>query len=263
VTAGFQLAGSGPEAYERYLVPEFFGPCTEQLLDVAAPAAGERAVDVACGTGVVARRLADRGLSVLGVDVNEGMVAYAAGTDDRVEWRVAEAGSVPADDGTVDLVCCQQGLQFFPDQAGALREAHRVLAAGGRLALAVWRGIEHNAAFGAFVATLDRCAGAEAGAVMRGPLSGPDRDGLRRLLTEAAFTDVRVRIGVLVARFASAREFLEREVVSTPLAGPVGALDPDRQARLAAELERDLAPYTDDDGVALPMQTWLATARRP
>jgi SAM-dependent methyltransferase len=115
----------GPRSYERYLVPEFFVPCAEQLVRLAAPAAGERAVDLACGTGVVARRLADRGLSVTGVDVTDAMVAFAAAAEPRVDWRVAAAGALPLGDGTVDLVCCQQGLQFFPDPAGAMRDVHR------------------------------------------------------------------------------------------------------------------------------------------
>jgi ubiquinone/menaquinone biosynthesis C-methylase UbiE len=155
----------GPRSYERYLVPEFFVPCAEQLVRLAAPAAGERAVDLACGTGVVARRLADRGLSVTGVDVTDAMVAFAAAAEPRVDWRVAAAGALPLGDGTVDVVCCQQGLQFFPDPAGAMRDVHRVL-------------------------------------------------------------------------------------------------DPALVDRLGEQLERALAPYTDDDGVVLPMQTWLVTACR-
>jgi SAM-dependent methyltransferase len=150
-------------------------------------------------------------------------------------------------------------LQFFPDPAGALHDVHRVLAPDGRLALAVWRGIEHHPAWAAFVDTLDHWAGPEAGAVMRRPLSGPDRDGLRRLLTDAGFTRVRIQIATVLPRFPSAREFLRQETAGSPLAG---LLDPALVDRLGEQLERDLAPYTDDDGVVLPMQTWLATACR-
>ena len=249
----------GPRSYERYLVPEFFVPCAEQLVRLAAPVAGERAVDLACGTGVVARQLADRGLSVTGVDIADAMVAFASAAEPRVDWRVAPAGALPLGDGTVDLVCCQQGLQFFPDPGGALRDVHRVLAPGGRLALAVWRGIEHHPAWAAFVDTLDHWAGPEAGAVMRRPLSGPDRDGLRRLLTDAGFTRVRIRIATVLPRFPSAGEFVRQETAASPLAG---VLDPALVERLGDPLERVLAPYTDDDGVVLPMQTWLATACR-
>jgi ubiquinone/menaquinone biosynthesis C-methylase UbiE len=273
VSDGFQLEGPGPHAYERYLVPAFFGPCARELLGLAAPAAGERVLDLACGTGVVARRLAARvGATgaVVGVDVNDQMVAFAAAAPAHptgpaqaaVEWHVADAAALPLGDAAVDLVCCQQGLQFFHDRAGALAEAHRVLVPDGRIALAVWRPIEHNPAFAVFADALQRHAGAEAAAMMRAPFAGPDREQLRQLLVDASFAAVRIRIASLLVRFPSPREFLRQQVVSSPLAGPVGALDPPHLAALADEVDRVLAPYLDDDGTALPMQTWLISARR-
>ena len=179
-----------------------------------------------------------------------------------IEWHTADAARLPLADAAFDLVCCQQGLQFFHDQAGALREAHRVLVRGGRIALAVWRSIEHNPAFVAFAGALDRHVGAEAAAMMRAPFSGPGREQLRQLLTRASFAAARVLIASLLVRFPSPQAFLRQEVASSPLAGPVATLGPDRLAGLAGELDRVLAPYADDDGIALPMQTWLISARR-
>jgi ubiquinone/menaquinone biosynthesis C-methylase UbiE len=126
-----------------------FAPCATQLLDLAAVEPGERVLDVACGTGIVARRAAARvgaGGVVAGSDVNEGMLEVAAATaidlPVRIEWHRADATALPLPDGAFDVVCCQQGLQFVPDPPLALREARRVLTPGGRLALAVWRGID-------------------------------------------------------------------------------------------------------------------------
>jgi hypothetical protein len=97
---------------------------------------------------------------------------------------------------------------------------------------------------------------------MREPFAGPDRAELHQLLTAACYFGLRVRIGIVDVRFPSAREFLRREVVSSPLAEPVGGLDEARHEEMAMELERTLAPYTDDDGIAFPFQTWLAVAAR-
>jgi len=133
----------------------------------------------------------------VGVDINDQMVAFAASTTQRhapIQWHTADAATLPLGDAAFDLVCCQQSLQFFHDQAGALREAHRVLVPSGRIALAVWRPIEHNPAFAAFADALDRHVGAEAAAMMRAPFSAPDREQLRRLLAEAGFTGVQIRI---------------------------------------------------------------------
>jgi len=265
----FQLAGQGPSAYERYLVPTFFAPCAEQLLDLAALRPGERVLDVACGTGILARQAAAQvgaGGLVAGVDVNQGMlqVAREVSTDApaRIEWHNADAAALPLPDAAFDVVCCQQGLQYFTDQPLALREAHRVLTPGGRVVLGVWRAIEHHPVFTALVRALEQHAGKETAALLRMPFSGPDRDGLRRLLTEARFDKILIRIATFAARFASPQEFLGQQVASSPLAEPIGALDEGRRDALSHHLDQALQPHADDDGIAVPMQTWLVTASR-
>jgi SAM-dependent methyltransferase len=264
----FQVDGEGPRVYERHLVPAFFAPCADQLVALAAVTPGERVLDLACGTGIVARRaaaaLGTTG-AVVGVDNNEAMLAHAAampGTPDIATWHRADAAALPLPDGGFDVVVCQQGLQFFTDQPRALREMYRVLAPGGRVVLAVWRAVEHHPVFAVLVEALEEHVGAEAADMMRSPFMGPGRHGLRRLLTQAGFSAPVLRIGVLTVRFPSPREFLRQEVVSSPLAGPVGALDTSRRDALLAHVDRTLAPYTDDDGVVFPMQTWFALAWR-
>jgi ubiquinone/menaquinone biosynthesis C-methylase UbiE len=276
---GFQLDGGGPLAYERYLVPAFFSPCADLLLGRAAAGPGERVLDVACGTGVVARRASGRvggGGQVVGVDVNPAMIDFAksvaavgsavparsavpAGSA-AIEWRLGDAAALPLPGGVFDVVCCQQGLQFFTDQPGALAEMRRVLAPGGRLALAVWRSIDHHPAFAAIVRALDRHVGVEAAAMMHAPFSGPDREVLRQLLDDAGYGEISIRIGVLTVRFESARELLRQEVAATPLAALVGAMDGAGRDNLIRDVAEMLRPYLDDDGVAFPMQTWLVTA---
>lgn len=149
----FQLEGSGPEAYQRYLVPIMFAPWARNLVDLVAPRTGERVLDVACGTGVVARcaaiHVGDEG-TVVGLDVNDGMLQVARATSSgirpAIEWRTGSATDMPLPDGSFDVAFCLQGLQFFGDRSAALREMHRVLVPEGRLALAVWRPIEFSPA---------------------------------------------------------------------------------------------------------------------
>src|ERR1700722_8583613 len=133
----WQVAGSAPEVYERELVPAVFRPWAPILVDLAHPRPGERVVDVACGTGVVARivaaRVGPKG-TVVGVDLNPGMLSVArsaVSTDPRasapVQWQEASADKLPFPDGSFDIVYCQLGLQFFVDRAAALCEMRRVL----------------------------------------------------------------------------------------------------------------------------------------
>ncbi|MEQ7006266.1 methyltransferase domain-containing protein [Actinopolymorpha sp. B17G11] len=266
----WQLAGRGPEAYERYLVPAFFAPCAERLLDAAEVAPGERVLDAACGTGAVARGAAARVGSlggVTGVDLNSGMVevarsATAGVTQPAIDWHTGDMTALPFPDETFDVVCCQQGFQFVGDQPGALREMRRVLVPDGRVAVAVWRPIEHNPAFVALVNELERHSGAAAAATMRSPFGGPGPDRLRWLLTDAGLRDAWIGITILTVRFGSAEEFLTQESVSSPLAEPLSALDAGGWQALLEGLDAALQPYADDDGLTFPMQSWLATARR-
>ena len=91
-----------------------------------------------------------------------------------------------------------------------------MLVPGGRIALAVWRSIEHNPAFAAFAGALDRHVDAEAAAMMRAPFSGPGREQLRRLLGGTSFAAVRILIASLLVRFPSAQAFLRQVVASSP-----------------------------------------------
>ena len=265
---GWKLTADGPRSYERYLVPVFFADCAEQLLDLAGVGPGDRVVDVACGTGIVARRAAARvgpAGAVTGLDVNDDMLAVARGADPGapVTWLRADATDLPVDDAHADAVLCQQGLQYFPDPVAAVGEAHRVVRRGGRIGVAVWRSLVHHPGLGsagARAGTRRRRAGRgdpHAGAVRRA-----GAQALRPRLLAGGFTDVRTRIGIITVRFPSTREFLDRQVAASPLAAVVGPLDTARSTALSAEVDRVLEPYVDDFGVAFPLQTWLAVARR-
>lgn len=268
--AGWQLAGSSAEAYERYAVPAWSRPLAEQLVELAAPGRGERVLDVACGTGIVARLAAqhvgERGV-VCGLDLNEGMLAVAraasAEVSPSIQWRQGDAAAMPLPEGAFDLVVCQQGLQFFPEREAALREMHRVLAPGGRLALSVLRPITYNRGWGVTLAdALERHAGPEAGAMMRSPFPEGDAAELRELLISAGFHDVGVRIVVATARYPTPAELVLWEAASSPLAGPLGALDEDTREALIADFAGEIRDYTDDQGVVLPAETYVALARR-
>ena len=133
------------EAYEAMFVPALFAQWAPRVLDGVALSPGQRVLDVACGTGVLAREAARRvGLSgaVSGLDPAPGMLAVARRSAEVVDWREGVAESLPYADGQFDAVVSQFGLMFFADRVQALREMRRVLRPAGRLAVAVWSGLE-------------------------------------------------------------------------------------------------------------------------
>jgi SAM-dependent methyltransferase len=261
--SGWQLEGSAPDAYERYLVPPLFAPFADRLVELAEPRPGDRVLDVACGTGIVARVATDRGCRATGLDSNPLMVEAARAVAPAIEWLVGEAGDLPLPDASFDLVLCQASLQYFPDRPAALREMRRVLAPGGRLALGVWRAPEHHAAWLRLAEALERHAGPELGDLMRAPFSFSDPDELRALVGGAGLRDIRVRIVIEAVRFPSAMDMLVRQVAASPLAGPVAALDDDARAALALDFVASMRAHADDDGICFPQETHVVTASAP
>lgn len=266
---GWQLEQSGPEAYEQYLVPEMFAPWADRLLEVGELQEGDRVLDVACGTGIVARRAAskvgDHG-SVVGVDLNETMLAVARATSSQlqqpIEWREGDATELPFPGDSFNVVFCQQALQFISEPGDALREMLRVLVADGRLAISVWRPLKFNPAYEIMADALETHVNEEAATMMRSPFPEWDISHLRALVRDADFRDVTLTIEIGSMRYPSVEEFLRREAASSPLAEPLGALDSAVRDTLLKQLDEDLEAYTDGHGIVFPMETYVAVARR-
>ena len=142
------FTGSVPRLYESLLVPLIFEPYADDLVGRVAATSPRRILEVAAGTGVVTRRLAVAlpQAAIVATDLNQAMLDEAATvvTAPQVEWRQADALSLPFDDGSFDAVVCQFGVMFFPDKAKAFAEAHRVLAPGGLFAFNVWDRLHEN-----------------------------------------------------------------------------------------------------------------------
>jgi SAM-dependent methyltransferase len=266
----WQLGGSADELYERYLVPAMFGPWATDRVALAAPQPGERVLDLACGTGVVARLVASYvGATgrVVGLDLDLGRLTVARALPPApgavVEWREGDALALPFAEAVFDLVCCQQGVQFFPDRLAALREMYRVLVPGGRLALNVWRAIEHNPIALAMAEALGRHVSPAAEAFRHGPFALGDGEALRALVIGAGFSKVLIRPVVRVLRFPSAEAFVQRYIAGVaPLAQMVVQTDDQARADLLREVSAAVQAYVDADGLAMPKASHLVTARR-
>jgi len=262
----WQLSGSAAELYERYPAQYILGPWAPGLVALAHIQLGERVLDLACGTGVVARLAAPAvGLTgrVTGVDLNPGMLAVArslpAPSGPPITWMEGSAVAMNFPSASFDVIVCQQGLQFFPDRPGALREMRRVLVPSGRVLLSVWRimGPYH----GAVVDALRQHVGAEAAATFSASRVGvPDAEELYRLGVEAGFREVAIHPCVMNIRLPACEGFVLSHLAATPVARAVAAVSSEARAALADQVSLALRAYLDGDGLAIADETNVVTA---
>jgi len=251
------------------MVPTLFGPWATQLIERANPRPGERVLDVACGTGVVARKVAPlvgpTG-DVAGLDISPHMLAVAKTAAERdgldITWIEGRAESLPYPDGSFDLVLCQFALMFFADRAAALSEMHRVLDARGRVVLSVFQGIEQHPFYVALNRAIDRQLGTSG---VRDIFALGDEAVVSGLLTEAEFQQVTIESASMTACFPNPAGFLAGEIdidtASIPAMQELG--DKDRQeliAQINEEMATPLRGITREGHVAIPFHVYIASA---
>jgi SAM-dependent methyltransferase len=256
-----QVVASAAEVYDRFFVPALFAQATGWVLDAADVRPGQRVVDVACGTGVLARAARDRvgrDGAVVGVDSNAGMLTVARERSSDIDWREGRAESLPLPDGDVDAAVSQFGLMFFDDRVTSLAELARVTRPGGRLAAAVWGTLAETPGYDAMAAIVGRLFGADAALSLEAPYALGSPDELRRLAATAGLRDVDVTRHVGTARFGSLDAWVHTDVRGWTLADRVDDAGYERLRRAAAaELGRFVAT---DGSVSFPTPALVLSA---
>ncbi len=237
-------------AYEHLHVPALFQQWAPRVAEAAAIGLGDRVLDVACGTGVLAReaalRVGDQG-RVAGLDAAAGMLAVAARLAPSIEWRHGVAESLPYDDHSFDAVISQFGLMFFHDRLAAIREMLRVLGPGGRVAVAVWESLENSQAYPEEVALLDRLAGKPAADALRAPFVLGDRRKLAALFQDAGASSIEIVTHHGTAQFPSIRTMVEADLRGwLPIMGVV--LAEEQIESILQEAEQALCRYLTTTG---------------
>ncbi len=248
------------QAYQQYMVPGIMIPGVQLMMRYAQPQAGERVLDVACGTGIVARTVAplvgNQG-KVTALDINPAMLKVAqeqpAPEGASIEWREGNALKMPLPDAAYDLVLCHQGLQFFPDKVAGLREMKRALVTGGRVLVNVQQSLMQNPIYLTFNDVLINQMKLPA---LAAPFSFGDIEPLREALTEAGFREVNVTPVSHYITFASIDIFIQASIIgSAAVIQELAHLDADAKTQLADQITHDMTPilesYTQADGQLL------------
>ena len=243
-----QVNRSAADIYEEFFIPALFQEWTARVMDAAAVQSGQRVLDVACGTGVLARAAAERiGVngSVIGLDINDGMLAVAARKAAQIEWRQGKAEALPFEDDHFDAVVSQFGLMFFEDRPAALREMLRVLRPGGHLAVAVWDTLDHTPGYAAMVRLLQRLFGEEAANGLRAPYVLGNTNELAALFAAANIPQATITTHTGTARFPSLESWMFTDIKGWVLAD---ILDDAQFEGLLNEARTVLAPFVSSDG---------------
>lgn len=257
-----------PEIYERLLVGPLFRPFAEDLIARLNPGAHDRLLDVACGTGIVARVARARmgqAARIVGVDASAPMLAVARGVDSSIDWREGNAMTLPvSDDERFSLLTCHQGLQFFPDKMAAIREMRRVLLPGARLAIGTWRPLAEAALF----RELHPIAEQQLGKVVDARHSFGDSDAIARLLTDAGFGNVQVETTSHQIRMSDGMVFarLNATALASMSEKAKAMNDADRQhvlERIVSDSATTITKYTMGSALVFELSSNLATAAAP
>jgi ubiquinone/menaquinone biosynthesis C-methylase UbiE len=258
----FQISPEMAEAYESRFVPRLFGEWAGRIVGAAGLSPGDRVLDVACGTGAVARAAADRTgdpASVVGLDLNEAMLDVARRVAPEIEWRQGDATDLPFDEDAFDAVLCQAALMFFPDPGSALHEMARVARTGGTVTVQVWDRIEDQPAYRPFIEVLGRHAGPEAVNLVSAYFVSGDPLELTGSMEAAGLDVVQTRTETSTMPFGSVDELVAVEVLSTPLGE---RLEEDVVGRIVADTHEALASFvTEGGGLGVPIGGHILVAR--
>jgi ubiquinone/menaquinone biosynthesis C-methylase UbiE len=259
------VATTFTEIYERVLVAPLFRPFAEQLVSRVAPARADIVIDVACGTGIVARVVRERlgpEARIVGVDLAPAMLAVARSVDPTIDWREGNAVSLPVTaDEQFTVLTCHQGLQFMPDKAAALREMRRVLAPGGRAVIATWRSLEDHPG----VRDLNAVAARHVGQIADSRHSFGDATALKSALAESGFHHVTVQTVTHDVRFADGALYARLNAMAVIAMSEKGKAMSEAErgelaGRIAAESQDVIAKAATKGTFVLPMAMNMATA---
>lgn len=261
----YQLAGSAAQVYEDQKVRAIFGPLARATLDIVPIAPGDLLLDVACGTGIVARSVRDRygtDVAVKGADLNDDMIEMArkltSGVVPPIEWVVADATTMPFEDGAFSVCICQQGLQFIPDKIAAVREFRRVLRPGGRVVISIWAGA--SSFFVAMADALSRHVSEAVAEQSLAPFAFRAEETVPSLLSEAGFGNISVQALSIDRIIEDPEAAIPKEIFANPVGPKVKQKGEEALGRIVSDIMRDCARFEVEGALVVPQKAHLIAA---
>jgi ubiquinone/menaquinone biosynthesis C-methylase UbiE len=262
------FVGSIPENYDRYLGPVLFDPYAADLVSRLNAPENASVLELACGTGIVTRRLRDRlgpEAKLVATDLNDAMLAYAARkfeSQENVEWKQADATDLPFTDRSFDAVICQFGLMFFPDKEKALRETYRVLKPSGTFLFNVWDAIEHNDLPNLAHTIITKFFADNPPDFYQIPFSFHDQETIRSLLSTVGFREIQISLVPLPSMSPSADDAARGLIHGNPVITAIRERDEARIPEIEAAVAAAVSAQCGDKPVRGRMQALICSALR-
>ena len=241
-------------------------PAQDLLLEMAGLREGEEVVELACGSGLVTRRIAaavgPTGI-VVATDLSEKMITrarQAAAPDEweHVTFRRMDAGALDLPDRRFDAALCSLGLMYVPDPADALTEMFRVLRPGGRAVIAVW-GRRRACGWAEVFPIVDARVETEVCPLFFQLGTG---DSLRDAAVDAGFGEVRTERLATILEYASPDEAVEAAFEGGPVAMAYSRFDDAIRSEIHREYLDSIEEYHTDDGYLIPGEFVVVRGRR-
>lgn len=261
----FHLSTSAAEIYEKQRVPAIFGPMAEATLDAISLPSPETLLDVACGTGVMARAVGARlsaPCQIIGCDLNPAMIKVArANTPEnqhQFDWVEASADAMPIEDDAIDLAFCQHGLQFFPDKSAALAEIRRTLRKTAPLVVTCWKAIPPF--FEAVADVLQHRIGDAAATTAVKPFIWNDVDEIGALLSDTGFKVAAPKTLSVSRRLNAAPAVMRDELLSTPNEGALRAAGDEAIDVIVSDILVAVEQFRDGEFLVMPQEALMFKA---
>lgn len=268
-TQAAHFVGNIPAHYDAGLGPHLFVDYGADLVQRAAANRPERVLEIAAGTGIVTRMLRDAlplATRLVATDLNAPMLEIARQKfrpEEPIEFRLADAAGLPFDDGAFDTLVCQFGVMFFPDKGKSYREAHRVLAAGGRYHFNVWDSFAFNPFARITHETVGRFFPQDAPAFYTMPFGYHRIDEIKAALIETGFGDISVHVRRIDRSIPNARRLAEALILGNPIIDEIQTRATTGLDAIIAALAAALNGAFGPDPGCMPLQAIVFSARKP
>lgn len=256
----YQLELEGARFYEENFVPSLFENWGKKTVEKLCLSDGDQLLDIACGTGIVAR-IAKAGkigeLRITGIDINEAMLEVAKAIEPEIDWIKGSAQSLPFDDQSFEKISCQFGFMFFEDHVKSLNEMKRIKKPAGKIIIGIWDKIEANEGYFDLLQIIENIGGQDLGQILRSPFKLGDKDVINEIIKLSEISKYKIETIRTKVEFPSIDHWINCDVKASPIGEEISN---HQYSELLQKAKVELNKYvTEDQKVSFNMSAHIVT----